>query len=120
MHTSYHPAVPLLHIYSKRMHKFAHGIEIHWDLPPGSPCSSGCNACTWTNIFSSNQIQRSYKGLKMTAYKLFGENYRQEDTKNPKNLTATSEEPRAKTWFWKKKDSTQALCTHHQRGGPTT
>ena len=37
----------------------------HWDsLGPGTFC---CNAWTWTNISSSNEIQRNYMGLKITA-----------------------------------------------------
>ena len=37
----------------------------NWDrLGPGTLCRS---ACTWTNISSSNEIQRNYKGLKITV-----------------------------------------------------
>ena len=39
-------------------------IEIGWDLGPGTLC---CSTCTWTNISSSNKIQRSCKGLTITV-----------------------------------------------------
>ena len=36
-----------------------------WDrLGTGTLC---CSACTWTNVSSSNKIQRNYKGLKITV-----------------------------------------------------
>ena len=38
------------------------GVE---SLGPGTHC---CSACSWTNIFFSDKIQRNYKGLKITAY----------------------------------------------------
>ena len=40
------------------------GYETGWDLGPGTLC---CSACPWTNISSSNRIQRNYKRLKITA-----------------------------------------------------
>ena len=40
------------------------GSETGWNLGPGTLC---CSACIWTNIFSSNKIQRNYKGLKITV-----------------------------------------------------
>ena len=53
-----------------------------------------CNACTWTNLSASNKIQRNYMGLKLTACThRWGKLW----TKSPKNPTATSEEPGAKT-----------------------
>ena len=62
--------------------------ETVWDLGPGTLC---CSACTWTNVSSSNKIQRNYKGLKITVCmhswdKLWKTRYKK--TKNP---TATSE-----------------------------
>ena len=51
-------------------------------------------SCTRTNISWSNKIQRNYKGLKITA--CIGANYGQQDTKRPKNPTATSKKPEAK------------------------
>ena len=58
-------------------------------LGPGTLC---CSACTWT---SRNKIQRNYKGLKITAYVCsWGKLWT--TYKKSKNLTATSEEPRAK------------------------
>lgn len=54
-------------------------FETGWDQVPGTHCS-GCSACTWTNVSSSNKIQRNYKGLKVTVCMPVGANYRQEDT----------------------------------------
>ena len=70
--------------------------ETDWDMGPETLC---CCACTWTNILSSNKIQRNYKGLKITACmcsegKLWTIRYKK--TKKP---TATSEKPGAKAVY---------------------
>ena len=67
--------------------------ETGWDLGPRTLC---CSACTWTNVSSSNKIQRNYKGLKITVCmcswgRLWTKRY-----KETKSTTATSEEPGAK------------------------
>ena len=58
-----------------------------------------CSACTWINVFSSNKIQRHYKGLKMTACmsswgKLWTRRY-----KKTKNWTTTSQKPGTKPGY---------------------
>ena len=40
-------------------------VTWNWgQLGPGTPCY---NACPWTSVFSSNKIQRNYKGPKVTV-----------------------------------------------------
>lgn len=65
-----------------------------WD-----PCCSGCNACTWTDISSSNPIQRKYKGLKITVYMQLVKIIDKKIQKT-KNTAVTTEEPRAKADCW--------------------
>ena len=78
------------------------------------------NVCTWTNVSSSNKIQRNCKGLKITARSArlgqIMDNKIQRDQKSP---TATSEEPEAKAGGWEQKlGVVHAPCTHHyQRDG---
>lgn len=74
-----------------------------WD-----PCCSGCNACTWTDISSSNPIQRKYKGLKITTCPVqLGQIIGRRIKKKTNTPAATSEEPRAKA----------CPLQYHQRGG---
>ena len=75
---------------------FVSGCRWGWDrLGPGTLCFS---ACTWTHVSSGNRIQRSYKGLKITAcMRSWGKFWtRYKKTKNP---TAASEEPGAKAGY---------------------
>ena len=50
-----------------------------WD-----PLLHCCNACTWTNLSSSNKIQRNYMGLKITACMRSWGKFWTKDTKRPK------------------------------------
>ena len=90
-----------------------------WDLSSGNsgtwdPLLQCCSACTWTNVFPSNKIQRNSKGLKITACTV-GANSGQQDTKRPRSPAATSAELGAK------QGTVHAPCTqHHQRGGQNT
>ena len=72
------------------------GIDTGWDLGPGTLC---CSACTWTNVSSSNIIQRNYTGLKITACMGSWDKLGTTRYKKTKNPTATSEEPRAKAKY---------------------
>ena len=83
-----------------------------WD-----PLLQFCSACTWTNVSSSNKIQRNYIGLKITC--TVGANSRQKIQKDQKIPTATSEEPGAKTGCQEQKQGTEhAPCNqHYLRGG---
>ena len=68
-----------------------------WDrLGPGTLC---CGACTWTHLSSSNKIQGNCKGLKITVCMRSWGKFWTKDTKQPKNPTATSEEPGAKAGY---------------------
>ena len=61
--------------------------ETGWDLQPGTFC---CSACTWTNVSSSNKLQRNYKGLKKKLQACTaGANYEQQDTKRQKKKKKT-------------------------------
>ena len=70
-------------------------------LGPGSLC---CSACTWTNISSSNKIQRNYKELKITMHERLGQimdnNIKKGKKKKKKIPILTSEEMRAKAEQW--------------------
>ena len=86
----------LYEIYSRNMKEKIETCETSWDLELGALC---CSACTWTNVSSSNKIQRNYKEIKITACmhswsKLWTKSYKK--TKNP---TATSEELGAKAEY---------------------
>ena len=65
-----------------------------WD-----PLLQCCHACTWTNLSSSNKIQRNCMGLKITACMCTWGKFWTKDTKRPKNPTATFEEPGAKAGY---------------------
>ena len=65
------PAPTSLGSYFHRSDVFLEGLghffcefETSWNLGSGTVC---CSAGTWTNVSSSNKIQRNYKGLKITA-----------------------------------------------------
>ena len=73
---------------------------------PGTHCRS---ACTWTNIFFSNKMQRNYKGLKVTAYmhswgKLWTIRY--DKIKNPTAPEEPGAKQGAKPRFQKQKQDT--------------
>ena len=71
--------------------------ETGWDLGPGTLC---CSACTWTNVSSSNKIQRNYEGLKVTVCTHSWGNLWATGYKKTKNPAATSEEPGAKLGYY--------------------
>ena len=56
---------PNLRILGVVFGSLSSGFETGWDLGLGTLY---CSACTWTNVFSSNRIQRNNKGLKITAH----------------------------------------------------
>ena len=74
-----------------------------WNLGPLLQC---CNACIWTHLTWSNKIPRNYMGLKLTVYTCRWGKFWTKDTKRPKNLTGTFEEPGAKAGY----------CTQHHQG----
>ena len=81
-----------------------------WDgLGPGTLC---CGACIWTNTSSSNWMQGTYKGLKITACTCSWGTLWTPRYKKTKNPTATSGVSGAKTGFcaWS--------LTQHHWGGP--
>ena len=90
-----------------------------WD-----PLLQCCNACTWTNVSSSNKIQRNYKELKITACMptQLGQIMDNEIQRDQKNPTASSEEPGAKAGRQEQKKGTvhSPSTQHHLRGGQTT
>ena len=57
------------------------GLRGGWDPRPWDL------GCTWKDISSSSKIQSNHKGLKITP----GTSYGQQDTKRPKNPTASSD-----------------------------
>ena len=80
-----------------------------WD-----PFLQCCNACTWTNLSSSNKIQGNYMGLKITACICSRHKFWTKDTKRPKNPTASFEEPGAKARYW------ECPRTQHYQSGQNT
>ena len=66
-----------------------------WDLGSGIIY---CSACIWTNLFSSNKIQRHYKGLKITVcMSSWGKLWTR--YKKTENLTTTSQKPETKPGY---------------------
>ena len=71
-------------------------MEIHWDLGSGIICYS---ACTWTNVFLSNKIQRHYKGLKITVCMSSWGKLWTRYKKKKKNLATISQNPGTKPGY---------------------
>ena len=67
LHLSYDLVIPFPVIYPRERKSHIHANETGWDLGPGTRRYS---ACTWTNVSSSNKIQRNYKGLKYKCMQL--------------------------------------------------
>ena len=78
--------IPSTHLLCPHLVKMRHAR-------PGTLC---CRACTWTNISSSNKIQRNSKGLNLTACMHSWGKFWTRDTKRPKTHLPTLEEPGAK------------------------
>ena len=75
-----------------------------WD-----PLLQCCSACTWTNVSSTYELQRNYKGLKIKLCAgAAGASYRQKDTKRPKKPQL----PLLKSWAQKQgvASKSRVLC----------
>ena len=89
------------------------GDETGWDLKAGT-WDLHRSAWNWTNFSVSNQIQRNYKGLKITVCMCSWGNYEQ-DTQRPK-----SQLPLLRS-LEQKQGTAHAPCTQHHPGdGQTT
>ena len=84
-----------LEFLSFRYHIINGRAEIGWKLEPGTLC---CSSYTWTNVSSSNRLQKKCKGLKVTvSIHSWGKLWtRYKKTKNP---TTNSEVRRARTGY---------------------
>ena len=114
-----HPMLPSWSTYYP--YELLGHLETGWDLEHRTFCSS---ACIWTDISSSNKIERNYKAQKITACSCNQANSGQLDTKkkkkgrkkktHAKKPAATFEVLGAKEGY-----RTQPLHTTLPKGGPT-
>ena len=65
-----------------------------------------CNACTWTNLSSSNKTQRHYQGLKITVCMCNWDKLWIKDTKRPKK--------KPNCHFWKAGSKSPVLRMPHE------
>ena len=74
-----------------------------------------CSSCTWTDLSSSNKIQRNYKGLKITECMCSWDKVRTKDTKGPREPNCHFWRVRGKSRAW---CMPPALSTPKGKGGP--